>query len=187
MPKIIENPRQTIMDYAREILYTDGYEKLNMRAVAKRSGVSTGTIYNYFPTKHHLIIDMMMEYWEDFLKELDKTDSSTDDFFEKLWKIHLIYNSFVNTFRGVWVRMDSADLSDFPKEDMDKKRSFNERVVKRLSKIITRDLEGHPDIYHLPLSSYELSKFILQNFTIMSQAERLEYEAFETLLRKLVK
>lgn len=187
MPKIIENPRQTIMDHARDILYTEGYEKLNMRAVAKKSGVATGTIYNYFPTKHHLIIDMMMEYWEGFLKELDKIDSSEDDFFEKLRRIYMVFNSFISTFKGVWVRMDDSTPSDFPREDMDKKKDFTERVAQRLSKIIARDLEGHPETYGLPLSSYELSKFILQNFSIMSQAERLDYESFEVLLRKLVK
>jgi AcrR family transcriptional regulator len=44
------------LDTALAIASTGGYEAVQMRVVAKRSGVAVGTLYRYFPSKVHLLV-----------------------------------------------------------------------------------------------------------------------------------
>ena len=55
MPKLIEDPKNQILEQARTILEKEGCAKLNIRQIAKLSGISVGTVYNYFPTKDLVI------------------------------------------------------------------------------------------------------------------------------------
>ena len=58
MPKVSEEHkqavRQRILDAARTCLERNGYHEVTTREVVTEAGVSTGTFYNYFPSKEHL-------------------------------------------------------------------------------------------------------------------------------------
>ncbi|MBM7458098.1 TetR family transcriptional regulator [Rhodococcus coprophilus] len=45
-----------IIGTAKELATEGGYEAVQMRAVADRSGVALGTVYRYFPSKNHLLV-----------------------------------------------------------------------------------------------------------------------------------
>lgn len=63
-----ESLRQAILDTAREILLTKGYNSLSMRSIAKRIEYSPTTIYLYFRNKgeiiHHLIEEAFAHQFE---------------------------------------------------------------------------------------------------------------------------
>jgi AcrR family transcriptional regulator len=71
MPKLIEDPKNQILEQARTILEKEGCAKLNIRQIAKLSGISVGTVYNYFPTKKDLVIFLMIEHWDRYYNRLD--------------------------------------------------------------------------------------------------------------------
>lgn len=45
-----------IVAAAKELAEEGGYDAVQMRAVADRSGVALGTVYRYFPSKNHLLV-----------------------------------------------------------------------------------------------------------------------------------
>jgi AcrR family transcriptional regulator len=49
--------RQLISDAATALFVTRGFDHVNVSEVADRVGVSTKTIYNYFPTKEAMVLD----------------------------------------------------------------------------------------------------------------------------------
>ncbi|HEX2281310.1 MAG TPA: TetR/AcrR family transcriptional regulator [Thermomicrobiales bacterium] len=51
----VERTRQTILDAAREAFVTSGYEQTSVREVARRAGLSHGTIYLHFRDKDDLL------------------------------------------------------------------------------------------------------------------------------------
>ena len=62
MPKIVDHD-----EYRKEILLKcftlfsrKGYASVTMREIAFEVGVSTGTLYHYFPTKENIMIEMFM-------------------------------------------------------------------------------------------------------------------------------
>lgn len=48
--------QEAILCAGKEIVLEKGLQGLNIRDVARRCGVSVGSIYNYFPTKSDLIV-----------------------------------------------------------------------------------------------------------------------------------
>jgi AcrR family transcriptional regulator len=51
--------RQRIVECAIELAAEGGYEAVQMRTVAARSGVALGTLYRYFTSKEHLLVSAM--------------------------------------------------------------------------------------------------------------------------------
>ena len=51
---------EVIVEAATRILSDHGWAKLNTNAIAKRAGVSVGSVYEYFPNKH-AIIDVILD------------------------------------------------------------------------------------------------------------------------------
>lgn len=51
--------RERIVQSALSLASRGGYEDVQMREVAERSGVALGTLYRYFPSKVHLLVNAM--------------------------------------------------------------------------------------------------------------------------------
>jgi AcrR family transcriptional regulator len=50
-----EKTKINILESAVDLIITKGFKNASMREIAKNAGVSNPTIYNYFPTKEHLL------------------------------------------------------------------------------------------------------------------------------------
>lgn len=59
--------KEKIILECEEIIKLEGICNINIRKVAKKCGVSIGTIYNYFPSKSDLIIELIRKIWSDSL------------------------------------------------------------------------------------------------------------------------
>jgi AcrR family transcriptional regulator len=72
MPKIIKDLKPHIKEEAM-ILFTEvGYEKVSMRALAKKVGIAVGTLYNYFPNKEDLYMDVLVDSWTITINSIEK-------------------------------------------------------------------------------------------------------------------
>lgn len=67
-----ERRREQIIDTAKAVLLSQGYEKLGMRELAKQIGIKHGNLQYYFPTKNDLLVAI-------FDKQLSKYTSSLKD------------------------------------------------------------------------------------------------------------
>jgi AcrR family transcriptional regulator len=54
--------RERIAAVAARLFRARGYERVRMRDIARAADVSDQTLYNYFPTKEHLIFDLDREF-----------------------------------------------------------------------------------------------------------------------------
>ncbi len=53
--------RRRLLDAARDQAAEAGYDGVSVRGVAKRAGVSAPTAYQYFTSKDHLLVDVLVE------------------------------------------------------------------------------------------------------------------------------
>jgi len=60
--------RERVAAVAARLFRTHGYEHVRMRDVAKAADVAEQTLYNYFPTKEHLVFDRDQEFEERLVK-----------------------------------------------------------------------------------------------------------------------
>lgn len=56
MPKIIKDLDKKILDVATELFLNNSYEDVEIKSIAKKVGIASGTIYNYFSSKEILFI-----------------------------------------------------------------------------------------------------------------------------------
>lgn len=59
----IVTSREAILKTSRELFFQDGYDSLNIRKIAMESGISIGTIYNYFDSKAELLNATIESIW----------------------------------------------------------------------------------------------------------------------------
>lgn len=98
MPKIIEHIRERAIEEARKELLANGYDALTIRLIAERLGIGLGTFYNYFPSKDYLAAGVMLEDWQNLMKELESefpdrpAEDVLRDLFDKVHEFALRYD-----------------------------------------------------------------------------------------------
>lgn len=65
MPKIIENLDEEIAKIALELFKNNPYQSVSMRKIASEVGIAVGTLYNYYPNKWELYINVFEESWRE--------------------------------------------------------------------------------------------------------------------------
>lgn len=89
MPKIVDHEqyRKELLHKCFDLFAEKGYASITTRQIAKELGVSTGTLYYYFPRKEdmfeQLVEEMSQEYLQIFANEL-KDGQSLSERFEAL-------------------------------------------------------------------------------------------------------
>ncbi len=63
--------RQEILDACKELLLKNGYEDTTLLDVSKLISVGRTTIYNYFPTKEDMFLELCVDECKSIVKEID--------------------------------------------------------------------------------------------------------------------
>lgn len=74
-----EKSRLAIVGATREMLLERGFDKLSIEAVAARAGVGKQTIYRWWPSRHALVADVILDYADRILRPIADTDDLTAD------------------------------------------------------------------------------------------------------------
>lgn len=181
MARVIENPKQLILSKAKEILYDEGYEKLNMRNVARACDIALGTIYNYYPTKKDLVVEMMTEYWHEYILKAQSISNSDYAFYDKLKSIFDDLSIFIRTFKDVWLKPELYDTPDYVKDGIEMEGIYIEKLVRIIEDILIKDNKAKCNP-----GSYETAKFIIMNFITIVQMPVFKYSDFEAILKRLL-
>lgn len=186
MSRIIENPHQLILDTARKILFDKGYSELSMRNVAKECGIAIGTIYNYFPTKRDLVVDMMSVYWREYFIVLEKLIKDDSSFFPKLQNIFKELEACIKTFKEVWLKPELYHTPDYVEKGLVKEDIYMDRLIRKLEDFLVNESLKVDSVIKLKFDSYETAKFILLNFITIIQMPSFSYQSFELFLKELL-
>lgn len=84
MPKVVDHDeyRKEILERCFNLFSRKGYSNVTMREIAAEVGVSTGTLYHYFPTKQSILEQMFTYVREtnvgEYLRRIADVDSVSD-------------------------------------------------------------------------------------------------------------
>ncbi|SHH17304.1 TetR/AcrR family transcriptional regulator [Tepidibacter thalassicus] len=96
MPKIIKDLENKIFNSAIDLFGEYGYKKVDMKLIAKKVGIAVGTLYNYYPNKKELYIDVFKKSWQETFYKLDSIINEKSDIKEKIRKyIDTLYNEIL--------------------------------------------------------------------------------------------
>jgi len=82
--KEVDEVRNKILDYALDIISTEGYDGLTMRELGHRFGCAAKTIYNYFSCKEEIYLHILTKGFETLNSNADRALSGVTDPFQKL-------------------------------------------------------------------------------------------------------
>ena len=179
MPKIIQNPEQLILAVAREILKEDGYRAMNVRAISKKSGVSIGTIYNYFPDKTTLDYRVMDLFWSGYEEDVKLILRNEAPILVQIRACYDVLEDHLGRFLELFSIKRSGHVSKTCKN------SSKEALIRRVSQILSERLIETCELDAV-ISADELACFIINTHVQMVSYQIYDYDLFEKILKKLL-
>lgn len=80
-----EENRARILEKAAEIFIEKGFEDTTTRDIALASGLATGTLFNYFPSKETLAMTMVAEAFSQGREDFQRRRTGKEDLAEELF------------------------------------------------------------------------------------------------------
>lgn len=171
----IDGARERLLAEGKKMLAEAGFDRLNIRALVGRCGISTGTFYNTFGSKEALTVDILKADWDRILRDIDAVSSVKMPFREKLEQIYASVHAFFHSYKNVFLEMLLTN-TPAPNSNAEIKRSFCDRMTRLLRS------ETDSGTFRTPLDAERLSYIILQNFIYMSKEDYITFDDFYRLL-----
>lgn len=185
MPKKIAMPKETIVKVARELLETEGYGALSIRNLALKSGVSIGTIYNYFEDKRMLDVHLMTAFWSDYEDSVDKICNDNQvDFYEKMRQINSEMTRFVGQFKDLFTQVfENRNYSYSPHE-----KTVKAHMIRRMTHSIEKAVIAESaSLADSDPNANEIAGWILNSMMLVSHMNAMSYDDLEKFIRKMMR
>ena len=98
MPPRSPEKKSRILTAAREVCTEGGYEAARMDEIARRAGVSKGTLYNFFESKEALLLATVLAAHQDYVVVLPAVEDASLDVRERL---AALIESLADGFEGI--------------------------------------------------------------------------------------
>jgi TetR/AcrR family transcriptional regulator, mexJK operon transcriptional repressor len=163
-PQSLER-RVSILDGAGRVFARDGYEGASMTQIAQESGVSKGTLYNYFPSKVALFTGFISTSCDHSPKHSFDFANDEDDPKETLQRAGTAaLDMMLSPFRQAVYRMVIAEADQFP----DLARAFFETGPKHLLESLARWLKHETSVGRLFVPDPDLAA---EQFFVLCQTK----------------
>ncbi len=144
MPKIIENLEEEIARTALELFKDNSYQSISMRKIASEVGIAVGTLYNYYPNKWELYIEVFEESWrESYYILKDNFEKAEENYLINYLKV--IYEEMKN--KKLIVRelfrylTNSSEINEKEQKEKFKQVRFPEVLINEIYDLFVAVLE----------------------------------------------
>lgn len=118
MPKIIKDLDDKIFQAAMDLFGEHGYQGVDMKKISKKVGIAVGTLYNYYPNKQQLFLDVFQKSWHGTLATLDKVMSVNIKGRVKLIEMIKVLNEEMQQRKGLGRELFMANVLRNEEEDV---------------------------------------------------------------------
>jgi len=179
MRKKDETLKGTLMDCARAIAAEEGVDAINIRSLAARAGIATGTVYNYFESKEDVLLALTEGYWLETMEEM-RGAIRAERFSGQLREIMLFLRERVSGPGGAWMR----SLSGAEAEGRERMRAAQALLREALARRLERDPAIRKDVWRAPFTRERYADFSLRNVLALIEADEEDIDFFLELVNR---
>ena len=181
-----EKVQKEIIQHAKKIIYSSGFESLTVRRLAKDTGFSYTNIYYYFKDLNTLFWELRLDMIEDMINELtfapSGNSSPPNELIEVLNTYISYYFSYPNVFRFFYFKDFIQPIGDQSYTELETR--FSEMWQSSFSRLLQEDIIKPNDIEIIVKTIiYSLQGMIMLSF---SSNGSMSKENIENELVKLV-
>lgn len=173
--------RQTLLDCACEVAAAQGPDAINMRGIAQKAGVATGTVYNYFSNKNEILLALTDLCWETALREMEFSITG-NDFCEQLEALFLLLKTHMDSSAGRLMH----SLTKVEHAGQQHMAAAQRQLEQVLLRWLLQDGRLHKELLEeLPLAE-QYAHFIQQNLLLLLREKTPNIRFFCTLMRRVL-
>lgn len=178
--------KEELIRAAREIVFEEGAEKLNIRYLAKKCGIATGSVYNYFPSKSELIFAVVEEFWRSvFHPDVCKIkgDISFVEFFETVY-LRLCAN--LQDFRSIFMSQFEAMKSSEKEKGRLVEQKYMEHVKNGFLMALGQDKKISDAVWTDTFTKEKFIAFLFTNLLSMLTDEERDCSYLKEVLNRIL-
>lgn len=172
--------RDTLLELARSIADREGIETINIRLLAQRAGVATGTVYNYFANKEEILLALTEEYWRQTLLEMDISITAIC-FCDQLQEIYTYLKEQLDHSAGKF--MSSLNSAAVGQARM---KSMQSVLEKSLIARMERDPDILADRWTNNFTREQFARFIMRNMMLLLKADTSDFLFFLAIVKRTI-
>jgi len=184
MPKIIENLDEEIAETALKLFKENPYGNVSMRKIASEVGIAVGTLYNYYPNKWELYIEVFEESWRktyQILKENCRR-SERDYLINYLKLIYQEMNDKKAIVRELFrFIINDLEIDDQAKKEKFKRVRFPEVLINEIYQLFVSVLEKEFSIELKDEKLYRIFTMVQTDIPLLQQNFEEEEENIQFL------
>lgn len=179
MRKKDETLQSIILDLAREMAETTGPDSINIRAIAKKAGIATGTVYNYFPSKDDILLALTREYWEHALTEMRETIRS-GTFYDQLEEIYTFLSKQIRQSAGMLMG-SLRNVETIGREQM---QSMQQVLRAEIIQRMEQDAAIREEVWDDTFTKEQYATFVIRNMTFLLQMKIKDISFFLEIIKR---
>lgn len=186
MAKHNENLKEIILASAKDISLEHSINEINIRKVAKKSNISIGTVYNYFPTKADLLVAVIEDFWKEAFTKIDIRALGDKSFYEKIEEIYDSLYSYLYNFKENW--LEQISLLNAQEKEVGRKRQeeYFARIRTIIISLMDSDKSIGKHIWSSSITKEKTAQFIFDNMLLNLKKGESNFEFFIEILKKIM-
>lgn len=181
MKKKDDKLRETLLYAARTLAREQGLQKLNIRSIAKKAGVASGTVYNYFSGKDEILLALTKEHWKQALLEMDQA-IVTDSFCEALSEMYAYLKQTIRQSAGAFMN----SLNGVQQKGQESMASAQQELKEILLRRLGQDPYLSDRVWNDDFTREQFAEFVRMNLTGLLKAKDTQMEFFIIVVRRIL-
>lgn len=181
MRKKDDTLRAVLPSHARDLADAEGIGAVNIRSLARRAGVATGTVYNYFSSKDEILLSLTEEDWARTLEEL-RGRLTAPSFDGQLEQLFTFLRARIDASAGALMR----SLGSVDPEGQARMAAMQETLGQALLRRMDQDPAIRRDIWDGDFSRERFARFLVAHLTLLLRAPEPDVGFFLALVRRIL-
>lgn len=173
--------RDTLLNSARYIADTEGIYAVNIRSIAKKAGVATGTVYNYFSNKDEILLALTEEYWKQTLHELKALDSA-GSFCGQLRVIFAFLKERIDQSAGKLMN----SLGNVEMTGQARMETMQSELEAALIQRMEQDADVRKDIWNETFTKEQFARFLMLNMMMLLKMDAPDIEFLIIIMKRTI-